>query len=136
MRIKTAIIEGTALDWAVAHIEGWTVLSDGIQPLLERGPRMVTLRDHSHSTNAGLAGPIIEREKIGPVWSELWSQWTVPHPKNAALELLGPTHLVAAMRWYVTSRLGDEVTIPDLLASYLQRLQPKAEEATGEAPRG
>ena len=64
----------------------------------------------------GAGGPIIEREKIDPISptpsDPLWQaiQWRFRHGAK------GPTPLIAVMRCYVASRLGDEVDVPDELA--------------------
>jgi hypothetical protein len=74
------------------------------------------LTPEPYSTDPSLAYPIIDREKYNaPVWNRLWQQWGCPNPKNAALVILGPTPLVAAMRCFVASKLGDEVEVPDEL---------------------
>ena len=57
---------------------------------------------HDYSTNWGHGGPIIEREgiEICPIGNG---------------EFYGDTPLIAAMRCYVASKLGDEVEIPEEL---------------------
>ena len=59
-------------------------------------------------------GPIIERE-----WIELGAyhdQWlAVFHGEDCSIDQDGPTPLIAAMRCFVASRLGDEVDIPEEL---------------------
>ncbi len=67
-----------------------------------------------HSTNWSQGGPIIEREKISTMWS-LNNQWHACTGFSAQGHLLGPTPLIAAMRTFVTSKLGDEVEIPEEL---------------------
>ncbi|WP_241299402.1 phage protein NinX family protein [Burkholderia stabilis] len=64
------------------------------------------------------AGPIIERERISTNydasgrWSQGWRAFS-----NRAPIMLGETLLVAAMRSYVASKLGEEVAVPaNLLA--------------------
>jgi hypothetical protein len=69
------------------------------------------------STNWSLGGPIIERENINlKGWHGAWQAELEVLPdddthyrygKNA-----GPTPLIAAMRCYVTSKLGHEVDVP------------------------
>lgn len=65
------------------------------------------------STDWALGGPIIEREKI-----RLDCAWN-PGPWEGSCKIdgvtawtEGPTPLIAAMRCYVASKLGDEVEIP------------------------
>ena len=99
--MKTSELTDIALDRAVAKCMG--------EPLSSPYP---------YSTNWAFGGPIIEREQIGvvategsrasPVWaSELWSEDTA-----SVQTFFGPTPLIAAMRCYVASKLGDEVDIP------------------------
>jgi len=62
-------------------------------------------------------GPIIERECIAISCIHItgWTPdtWTARHPQRFNAE--GPTPLIAAMRCYVASKLGDEVEIPEEL---------------------
>ena len=94
MKINELI--GAALDWAVA--------------LCEVGP--IDIKDiddpHFYSTDWAEGGPIIEREKITTEWTgEDWMGY-IRHDE----EFFGPTPLIAAMRCYVASKLGDDVTLP------------------------
>jgi hypothetical protein len=64
-------------------------------------------------------GPIIEREGINIERgnsSGRWEAWT-PAPERRSGEAVaqGLTPLIAAMRCYVASKLGDEVEIPEEL---------------------
>lgn len=69
-----------------------------------------------YSTDWSMSGEIIEREKIAVEYTSAGS-W------HAAIEWLdepshteiGPTALIAAMRCFVASRLGDEVDVPEEL---------------------
>ena len=58
-------------------------------------------------------GPIIERENIAIAYWETtlnpWKSWV-----NEIVEY-GPTPLIAAMRCYVASKLGDDVDVPEEL---------------------
>jgi hypothetical protein len=57
---------------------------------------------------------VIEREKITlDVWGDEWLATRIEDP--AISEAIAPTPLVAAMRCYVVSQLGDEVEVPDEL---------------------
>jgi hypothetical protein len=95
--MKTNELSGAALDWAVAKCEGVDVswCPNPYEPIV----------------NWSIAGPIIEREMIELEWSgtEWWSRIWVDE------DFSGPTPLIAAMRCYVASKLGDEVEIPEEL---------------------
>ena len=105
--MKTSELTGAALDWAVAKCIG--------EPLSSPYP---------YSTNWAFGGPIIERERIEVYWigdhpsAAIKYAVQVPTPNgfkvetNAFSVFTGPTPLIAAMRCYVASVLGDEVEIP------------------------
>ena len=62
-----------------------------------------------YSTDWAFGGPLIEREKIGTLWEarNIWSastKWDDP-----TKVFYGKTKLIAAMRCYVASKLGEEV---------------------------
>lgn len=71
--------------------------------------------DFHPSTNWAQGGPIIERERISVGTDENeWSADITVGP-TGFVRGFGPTPLIAAMRCYVASKLGDEVEIPDEL---------------------
>lgn len=113
MKIKTSELTDATLDWAVAKTEGYTGVA-----LQER-----TATDwYSPSTDWAQGGPIIERERIafwtGDSYQDEYGTFTAiksaKHPTSAQ-HFEGPTPLIAAMRCYVASKLGDEVEVPDEL---------------------
>jgi Protein of unknown function (DUF2591) len=110
MKIKTNQLTGAALDWAVAKCEGVTVLPKmrgGCYVTLNKGETVLLC----YSTDWAQGGPIIEREKTTLEWTgEDWMSY-IRHDE----EFFGPTPLIAAMRCYVASKLGDEVEIPEEL---------------------
>ena len=116
--MKTAELTGAALDWAVAKCEGVTVLPKmrgGCYVTLDRGETVLLC----YSTNWAQGGPIIERECIdvmfeGPEWYA-YMRYEAADGYNRTLQYDGPTPLIAAMRCYVASKLGDEVEIPEEL---------------------
>ena len=117
MKIKTTELQRAALNWAVAKCEGqgagdWW-LRNWLSP--NQDIRLVMQISYSPSINWSQGGPIIEREKINLEWSRLWDGWLAPDKRNAATSFLGPTPLIAAMRCYVASKLGDEVDVPEEL---------------------
>lgn len=103
MKIKTSELTGAALDWAVAKCEG----VDGLFEAYEVGR-------HHYSTYWAQGGPIIEREKIATDWSGE-NDWCASCDTNPTRIFSAATPLIAAMRCYVASKLGDTVEIPDEL---------------------
>jgi hypothetical protein len=106
MKIKTSELTGAALDWAVARCEG------GV------GENQLIGAWYAPSTDWSQGGEIIEREGISMRFCEKDARgdWYAVLGKNRFLspdfEGSGPTPLIAAMRCYVASKLGDEVEIP------------------------
>jgi len=116
--MKTSELTGAALDWAVARCEGRgfvfgeTDYTDG--HTYQRGTAQAT--GPHYSTNWAQGGPIIERE-----WIELVNGSNIAPDRWGAIKYgadgdpflqYGPTPLIAAMRCYVASKLGDEVDVP------------------------
>jgi hypothetical protein len=92
--MKTSELSGAQLDWAVAKAEGY--------------PDEDISVDWNYSTNWEQGGPIIEREGIA-LYLYGDAEWNA-HIGNK--ESTGSTPLVAAMRCYVASRLGNEIDLP------------------------
>ena len=120
--MKTSELTGAALDWAVAKCEGLLKDSGGNLELFgaELKTHPSTLGTvFAPSTDWAQGGPIIEREGITLIC------WTNPGQWGARLWLeldgresvvfSGTTPLIAAMRCYVASKLGDEVEAPNEL---------------------
>ena len=122
--MKTSELTGDDLDWAVAKCEGPNSVAacyyddDGLPIYLEEADRHVW----EPSTDWAQGGPIIERENISvwetctevedpQEWMAITSRrtWGEDGERDASC---GPTPLIAAMRCFVASRLGDEVEIP------------------------
>jgi len=115
--MKTAELSGAALDWAVASIE-LTGHDDYTNVL------MVTVGDdndwkYTPSTDWAQGGAIIERECITVEHAGVWiGRCWKASDGDEQIEIEGATPLVAAMRCYVASKLGDEVEIPDELFNH------------------
>lgn len=113
MKIKTSKLTDAALDWAVAvaKCEGKKV---GYEFTLFSPVVIVGLDPYEPSEDWSQGGPIIERENIAlyPHGDGTYEAEVFLNPKRGA----GPTPLIAAMRCYVASKLGDEVEVPDELA--------------------
>lgn len=103
MKIKTKDLTGAALDCAVAKCEGRQPVS--YDDWTQTWPK--------YSTNWGIAGPIIQREAI--LFHGTHGAYTAWMPDVAQGIGWGPTHLITAMRCYVSSKLGDEIDVPDEL---------------------
>jgi hypothetical protein len=116
MKIKTPELKGKPLDWAVLK---------SLKPEYKTATlTMNVLRGgFNPSTNWSQGGLIIEREKISVVCNPEHNQWEACQRAtlnsmfgfNGANLEFGSTPLVAAMRCYVASKLGDEVEIPEEL---------------------
>lgn len=109
--VKTDVLLDTALDWAVAKALGMlTCLSNGfLYPL--SGPE----EEFNPSMNWAQAGPIIESAGIELTREgDDWLAGIYPSLDELAR---GPTALIAAMRCFVASELGDEVRVPDEVLS-------------------
>ncbi len=116
MKIKTSELTGDFLVWAVATCEGMLA-----EPWLWGDEQEVLMR-YKFPTNWEHGGPIIEREEIGIKRNAPCSdgrQWEASGSitaKGAGYQFAyGPTPLIAAMRCYVASKLGDEVDVPEEL---------------------
>ena len=114
-KIKTSELIGAQLDWAVAKCEA--VLF----------PRSIP----KYTTDWSQGGPILERENIsfrkyhnpkseahGTYYARICREngTMVVWYKTTGCQQTGPTPLIAAMRTFVASKLGDEVEIPEELA--------------------
>jgi len=111
--MKTSKLQGTALDWAVAKCEGIDLFeTEGWLYDHDTGTR----KPYGPSTNWTQGGPIIEREGINLENNPSRCHWIAstpaPEHRNGAVETVGLTPLIAALRCYVASKLGDEVEIP------------------------
>jgi hypothetical protein len=125
--MKTSELTGIALDWAVMKCECAIPAAFKSIPTLLNGTVRVFRKDAgcsepvSPSTNWAHGGPIIERELIGIercIHACEYHGWRAlkDHPFDASIPeetTWGETPLVAAMRFYVASKLGDEVEIPE-----------------------
>jgi hypothetical protein len=91
---NVAELEGALLDAAVAKADG-----------------NARIWEMDYSNVWDYAGPIIERELIG-----IEVEQTTPNIWRAALlnedPSFGPTPLIAAMRAYVASKVGEEIDLP------------------------
>jgi hypothetical protein len=109
--MKTSELTGAALDWAVAKCEPDDTLaiyfdeSTG-EPLCHDD--WPDNQEYKPSTDWAQGGAIIERE--GLTLTHQAGQWAAQTDND--LFAYGPTPLIAAMRCYVASKLGDTVDVP------------------------
>jgi len=121
--MKTSELTGPTLDWAVAMASGRGVkltlrsyLGDNPGPeflALEWEHGWKELYEYCPSTDWEQGGPIIEREKIGIGHDPELRCWLGVDTESKYQ--MGNTPLIAAMRCYVASKLGDEVELPEEL---------------------
>jgi hypothetical protein len=122
MKIKTSELIDSALDWAV-----WTASGGAAAyPKTASGKAFLKLwlrnsAKYIHpSTDWSQGGPIIEREglTIGKVVSS-HNEWSAESFQDDGIRVrhlrYGPTPLIAAMRCYCASRLGEEAEVPEEL---------------------
>lgn len=135
MKIKTADLIGPALDWAVATIEGYGRLRrnphafDQALIMNRADGQCVLFSALNYSTDWSFGGPIIERPqdeaqmgiegRVGwapgaKEFATFFRAWYGPSD-DPYIVSYGPTRLIAAMRCFVASRLGDEVEVPEEL---------------------
>lgn len=125
--MKTSELTGAALDAAVAICEGhrlngpYTAFNGAFCLQEDDGSDGDVCP--AYSTNRSLAGSIIDREEISTVllYGTTWGATTY-NVRDIALDRneahyqgIGPTRLIAAMRCFVATRLGEEVEIPQEL---------------------
>lgn len=126
MKIKVQDATLLQLDYLVAVAEGATnfhhdtvatywVTMHGKDRALAKG----WAQSFTPTTDWAQGGPIIERDGIDLYWMQhgtpdfkpLWQSRIVRVGQNRIL--YGPTPLIAAMRCFVSLKLGDEVEVPD-----------------------
>jgi hypothetical protein len=130
---KSYDLIGAALDWAVAKCEYETIEIADMTSANEVIGKCLMWLGHSDdfgtmcyepSTDYSIGGPIIDREKITLIYVPEDDPNPLPDGDTwtASVETLdygctGKTVLIAAMRCYVASKLGEEINIPQELMS-------------------
>jgi hypothetical protein len=122
--MKTSELTGHALNWAVAKCEGVELYSGPRDKNPAYKANWVRRKHgglYQPSTDWAQGGPIIEREGISTVREGDARNWVASVYNYAEddwhLHTEGTTPLIAAMRCYVASKLGDEVEIPKELTT-------------------
>lgn len=114
MKIKTSELQGAALDWAVAKCEAPG--KESFDLYYDRCIATLNNIVFRPSDTWSQGGPIIERKKITiQYWSEEGWRACCKFLHDPIVCCSGSTILIAAMRCYVTSKIGDEVDIPEEL---------------------
>lgn len=106
MRKQVSNLTGAELDYAVALVlkEDYTYLRS----------REACRGTKNYSTDWAQGGPIIGRERISiKAQQPDWTAYIAICDGMTDRILRGPTPLIAAMRCFVASKLGDEVKIPE-----------------------
>lgn len=133
MKVKVAEAKGPVLNWLVAKCENPNDPRDGRPTfwLHPNNPKLVCQITYNHETNPkgyelclyttdwGQVGPIIKKADIEFVLAKegghhVSAKWMAVI-KNTFFGF-GDDHIIAAMRCYVTSKLGEEVEVPEELA--------------------
>jgi hypothetical protein len=110
--IKVSEMTGAALDWAVAQIEKPRLSQSFARKnavVLAHGGLYAPTIDWSQG------GPIIERERLNIVPTSVGWEAYPDYGMSDELFETGPTPLIAAMRCYVASKLGDTIEVPEEL---------------------
>jgi hypothetical protein len=117
--MKTSELTGAALDWAVAKCEGFSATGYEARRLKMRGASFEIPKHWKPTEDWAQGGPIIEREGMALNMEDThaWqaAMWWDDEDSKGDILMVGPTPLIAAMRCYVASKLGDEVEIPEEL---------------------
>jgi hypothetical protein len=116
MKVKTTELQGAALDWAVTFAE---------YPSTEHDVWRNFRSECRYSTDWAQGGPIIEREGIAldclrtcfviDSWVATSEMVREGDHYSPVIEFTGSTPLLAGMRCYVASKMGDEVEVPNEL---------------------
>ena len=118
MKIKTSELIDEKLNWAVVKASGQNA-DYWLEKYASEDRRCMC---ESPSTDWSQGGPIIEREGINTLVhvtvNGVITKWKAGKdwPMSRFPYYTGPTPLIAAMRCFCASRLGDEVEIPEELA--------------------
>jgi hypothetical protein len=130
MKIKVATAVGSVLDWMVATAQKLQIIQ--VKNGFTYVPKYPTIggQRFTPTTDPAQAYPIIEREGI--TVAPFYGNWTAARNVGELISdqdgdrlivvmwesephSFGPTPLIAAMRCYVVSKLGEEVEVPDEL---------------------
>jgi hypothetical protein len=110
--MKVSELEGASLDQWVARAEGIEVKYSAV----EQYWRIIGNSENLHwapHQDWSQAGPIIEREAISLIAPHIGDRWEANYGNSVENQVVcdGKTPLEAAMRAYVTSKFGNEVSV-------------------------
>ncbi|HCG1294837.1 TPA: DUF2591 family protein [Pseudomonas aeruginosa] len=113
VEVKTCDLEGTALDWAVAVIEGYDLMK---HPFRRAFIPNLGYCDYSPSTNWTFGGPLIEKHMVRTHYAadteKRADAGCIAQTWRPYAEAYGRTLLIAACRAIVTARLGETINVP------------------------
>lgn len=118
MKIKVSKTTKTQLNWLVSKCEDFN--AEALVQLAKKVPG----KDYGcfltkYCTDWSQGGPILDKENIGLICQQPESTKRCAYHQTSEGEVFyhyGDTLLIAAMRCYVVSKLGDEVEVPDELS--------------------
>jgi len=127
--MKTSELTGTALAWAVGMAEGFELSLYGVDPSIRaRVPGLGVHAPWNPAMYYSQGGPIMDRAGIsvvkcnplyfpkgnenGDYYEDYWKATLPLMDLEEGYTFYGKTYLIAAMRCYVASKLGDDVEIP------------------------
>ncbi len=135
--MKTSLLTGAALDWAVAQCEELNpMLSSSFEEGCVEGlagyPFVYLHEPMKHNIAAPafytgyvpsaswwIGGAIIEREEITVEYAGVWlGRCWKDSDGEEQIQIEGETPLIAAMRCYVASKFGYEIEVPEELINY------------------
>ncbi len=112
--MKTSELIDITLNYAVTIAQGIQIGEPTDRSFASEFALMHDSGDLHWSTDWSQGGLIIERESISVIHDECAEEhWVAQTDQDIYGD--GPTPLIAAMRCFVASRLGDEVEIPEKL---------------------
>lgn len=117
IEVKVSELEGKALDWAVAKIEGYDLLRHPFRRAFIEGIGHI---DYRPSTDWSQGGPLIDNHLISLAdpgkHGGIWSAHILM--VNTIQICSGATPLIAACRAIVAAKLGDTVQVPAELLNH------------------
>lgn len=117
MKIKVSEASGPVLDWIVAKCEGVATRKLNADEFVAQQAE----GNYRYSTDWAQAGPILSRERISRtidhsgLWIAYWTDGYVEGDEGKKWMQCDRSELVAGLRCYAASKLGEEVEVPDEL---------------------